>query len=144
MIVDCEINLLFCIIQLTVRGNCLVLENSPLKLEENLSLGKFFSLLFFAVKIIINLQTDLLSFWKSPFKLDTILTWLMNLSLYLTFLDYHQMGRRYIQEDLFSCYINCLNVRGYQICSHKATGMLCLILIDSLPVHLPVLGCCQN
>ena len=60
---------LLCIIQLTLRSNCLVLENSPLKLEENLSLGKFFSLLFFALKIIINLQTDLLSFCKSPFKL---------------------------------------------------------------------------
>ena len=60
---------LFCIIQLTLRSNCLVLENSPLKLDENLSLGKFFSLLFFALRIIINLVSDLLSFWKSPFKL---------------------------------------------------------------------------
>ena len=53
---------LFCIIQLTLRSNCLVLENSPLKLDENLSLGKFFSLLFFALRIIINLQSELLSF----------------------------------------------------------------------------------
>ena len=55
-------SLLLCIIQQTLRSNCLVLENSPLRLDENLSPGKFFSLLFFALRIIINLQSELLSF----------------------------------------------------------------------------------
>ena len=55
-------SLLLCIIQQTLRSNCLVLENSPLRLDENLSHGKFFSLLFFALRIIINLQSELLSF----------------------------------------------------------------------------------
>ena len=55
-------SLLLCIIQPTLRSNCLVLENSPLRLEENLSPGKFFSLLFFALRIIINLQSELVSF----------------------------------------------------------------------------------